>query len=176
MTNRATSLLIQSPAVVGHLIVLLTAIVLLCGAWWLQLVDGLYPCPLCLLQRWPWYLGGALALLSLAWPYIVDGTAHLRSWTLLIQMGLMGWGIWLAVEHIGVEHGWWGSGCSGIGDGEGTQTIEDLLAGIEDDVGVPCDAIQWELFGITLAGYNLIITAGVLLTLAFLFYKARKAL
>ena len=174
MIERAKSFVQASPALAGHLLILITAAGLLGGAWGLQIFGGLYPCPLCLMQRWPWYLGGALALITIIAPVLLASLARLRDWALLGQLGLMGWSVYLAIEHIGVEQQWWGSSCTLPGNSTAPATIDDLLS-MDEVIAPPCDAIQWELFGITLAGYNLITTVGVVAVLLFLFFKARKA-
>jgi len=165
----------REPAVAGHVAYLLAATVTLGGAWYLQIFQGLYPCPLCLDQREPWYAGATISVIVLVLPWVYVGTAHWRARGMIPNLGLILWGMYKAIEHIGVEHQWWGSACTTSGDGQGAQTIEDLLAGAATDNAVPCDAIQWEFLGLTLAGYNLLLQAGLFLLFGWLFIKAWKA-
>ncbi len=174
MLDRLMKFVDTSPALAGHLLMLITAIGLVGGAWYLQLFGGIYPCPLCLLQRLPWYAGGALALVAIGIPFIAQGLSHLRVWGLLGQLGLMGWSVYLSVEHIGVEQQWWGTSCTLPGQSATPATIDDLLS-MDEAILPPCDAIQWELFGITLAGYNLLTTLGMIAVLIFLLLRSRKA-
>jgi disulfide bond formation protein DsbB len=49
------------------------------------------------------------------------------------------------------------------------------MSGAATDTAVPCDAIQWEFLGFTLAGYNLVIQIALFALLGWLFWKAWKA-
>jgi len=165
----------RQPAIAGQLIYLAAAAATLGGAWYLQIVGGLYPCELCLEQREPWYAGTLIALMVLGLPYVLHGTSAWRTRGLIALELLLVWGIYKAGEHIGVERGWWGYTCTGADQGAGPQTIEELMNGAATDTAVPCDAIQWEFLGITLAGYNLIIQVLLFAVLGWLFWKASRA-
>jgi disulfide bond formation protein DsbB len=165
----------RQPAIAGHIVYLLAASVALGGAWYLQLVGGLYPCELCLEQREPWYAGVTISLLVLALPFVLPGTGEWRLRGLIPNMGLLLWGMYKAGDHIGVEQGWWGAGCTSADTGAGPQTIEELLAGAATDTAIPCDAIQWEFLGITLAGYNFALQVALFVALAWFLRKALKA-
>jgi disulfide bond formation protein DsbB len=75
------------------------------GAWFFELVIKLSPCPLCLEQRWPYYIGIPLALLVAiaAW----RGAARARHRRPAGARGLMLWGVYLGVFHAGIEWKWW---------------------------------------------------------------------
>ncbi|WP_417583708.1 disulfide bond formation protein B [Pelagibacterium sp.] len=132
------------------------------GALAFQFIGGLYPCELCLTQRWPYYIGlPLLALALIAW----------RKLTTAIRVGLMGivaalfaWGGGVGVYHAGVEWGWWPGpqSCTGVGD---EAVSLDMLSDMSDVRIVPCDAIQWEFFGISLAGFNVLISAAIVVML-----------
>ncbi len=174
MLSQLQHMITRDPARAGFVLVAALAALTLGGAWYLQLIGGLYPCPLCLEQRWPWYIGGAIALALLVLSAVAsDLTEAWSIWALPVLAAVMGWGAWRALYHVGVEHHWWGSSCTG-GNGEPI-TIDNLEALTQGAVGVPCDAIQWELFGITLAGFNLAISLGVMAALLYLFVKARAS-
>ncbi len=164
----------REPALAGHILYLAAAALALGGAWSLQVFGGLWPCPLCLEQREPWYAGATISAIVLCAPLITPAMAHWRLRGLIPMLALLVWGIYKAGEHIGVEEGWWGSGCTAADTGEGPQSIEDLLTGAAADTTVPCDAIQWEFLGITLAGYNLLLQAALFAVLAWLVFKAWK--
>ncbi len=159
----------RKPALMGHVLFLMAASVTLGGAWYSQIFGGLFPCPLCLEQREPWYIGTVISALAIGLPLVVASLAAWRLWALLPNMGLLLWGAYTAAYHVGVEHQWWGSACTGPDGGSGPLTIEQMNAAMEADISVPCDAIQWELFGITMAGYNLMISLGLCAILACLF-------
>lgn len=67
--------------------------------WW----DGLVPCPLCLLERWPYRVAIAVALIGLALPR----RAARAVLALVLLIGLAE--VALAGLHVGVEHHAWPS-------------------------------------------------------------------
>lgn len=113
---------------------------------------GLQPCDLCLYQRIPYVvtalLGGVGLFLASKYP---QKTAFFVFIAALVFLGEAG----LAFYHVGVEQHWWVSfleGCKVSFDG-GPQ---DLLATIEKSEAVRCDEVPWQMFGLSMAGYNLI--------------------
>ncbi len=125
------------------------------GAWGSQLIGGLAPCELCLLQRWPFYVGlPVLAIILLGWKTIpANVRIGLTGFTMLVFTVSIGFGVY----HAGVEYGFWmgPAACSGAGD---TISFTDLNA-INSVEVVPCDKVQWQLFGISLAGFNALASA-----------------
>ncbi len=72
-------------------------------AWGMQIFEHLIPCPLCLVERWPYYFGTALAALALALPgRAARAVLWLVTACLLVSVGL-------AAVHAGVEFHWWKS-------------------------------------------------------------------
>lgn len=67
----------------------------------------------------------------------------------------LAYGAYLAGFHTGVEQKWWPGPATCTASG-GSLTLEQMLAQKDPSI-VMCDEIQWTLFGITLAGYNLLI-------------------
>jgi disulfide bond formation protein DsbB len=68
----------------------------------------------------------------------------------------------LALYHVGVEQHWWAgpASCSG---GLGTvRSVEDLAALLSKPISIPsCDKVAWSLFGVSMAGYNLLACVGL---------------
>lgn len=144
------------------------------GALAFQYLGGLYPCELCITQRWPYYIGlPVLAIALIGWTRFARA---LRIALLAIVAALFVWGTGLGIYHSGVEWGFWPGpqSCTGIGD---AAVSLDMLSDMSDVRIVPCDAVQWELFGISLAGFNALISAAivVLLVLAIIGQVRRKA-
>jgi disulfide bond formation protein DsbB len=64
----------------------------------------------------------------------------------------------IAVTHVGVELSWWRwGGCSSTLD---TSSIEALQLALLNAPVVRCDEVPWSLFGISMAGYNVLLSAG----------------
>ncbi len=125
---------------------------LLAGALGFQYLGGLAPCQLCLEQRWPHVAAVLIALAALAAP---------RRWLLvagaLAALATAG----LGVFHAGVEQGWWqGPTTCTSGPIAGLST-DDLMAQIMDAPLVRCTEIAWSLGGVSMAGWNAILSAGL---------------
>ena len=148
---------------------LLGSVAVIAGAWLFQTAGGLAPCELCLLERWPYYIAIALLLLAFA-------TGLRRSFaTLLITLVLMFYlaGSMLAFYHVGVEQHWFAGPSACTGPTGAAHTVAALKAQLLGQQPVRCDEVQWSLFGISLAGWNLaasLILAGLL----FIALQARE--
>ena len=117
---------------------------LLGGAYVAQYGFGLYPCEMCWWQRYPHFVAGALGLAAFAvrpgrWLIVLAGLAVLTS-------GLIGG------FHAGVEYGWW----------EGLTACTAAKVDVLDIGAAPlirCDTAPWSLWGISLAGFNFLISS-----------------
>ena len=130
------------------------------GAYYFQYVLGMAPCELCLKERIPYYVSIPLAL--------VVGVAALRGAPrTLLRAGLavimvaMLIVAGLSIYHAGVEWKFWPgpTDCSGPISGFGN--AGSLLESMEKTVVVRCDEAAWRLFGISLAGYDVLISLGL---------------
>jgi len=139
---------LERPATAPALIVLLISAATLGTAYTSQYVGGLDPCQLCLYQRWPWW--AAMAIAALALVPALPGKAQ-RFLLLLAGLVILG-GAVLAFYHAGVEYKWW-AGPSTCGGGTIPASFEDLKKTMNKPI-VPCDTAAWTLFGISMAGYN----------------------
>src|SRR5579862_4491887 len=132
--------------------VLIASVIVLGTALLSQYWGGLIPCELCLLQRWPWRV--AIVLAAVAWLAgdRVPLTAAALAFALLffISAGL-------GFYHVGVEQHWFAgpTACSASA-GLTATTIEELRRQLEAAPVVMCDQVQWALFGISLAGWNVV--------------------
>jgi disulfide bond formation protein DsbB len=129
----------------------------LIGAWIFQYGFGLVPCPLCLEQRYAYYLSIPLAaLVALAASKRVPGPRLAVGFAILALAAAAN--TVFGSYHAGVEWGWWQgpTTCSGtpmldLGSG-------DLLKRLETVRVVACDQVQWRFLGLSLAGYNALIS------------------
>jgi disulfide bond formation protein DsbB len=137
----------------------LGSLALLLGALAFQYVGGLAPCHLCILQRWPHGIALGLGLILLAWPR--------RALALLAGLAvLVGAGI--AVYHVGIEQAWWPGPSTCTAPEPGSMSPDELLDQILATPVVLCDEIAWSLWGISMAGWNAILSLG----LAWLWFRA----
>lgn len=145
----------ERPATMPALIVLLISAATLGTAYTSQYAGGLDPCQLCLYQRWPWW--GALAIAALALVPALPGKAQ-RFLVLLAGLVLLG-GAVLAFYHAGVEYKWW-PGPSTCGGGTIPASFAEMQKSMNKPI-VPCDEPAWTLFGISMAGYNGLVSLAI---------------
>jgi disulfide bond formation protein DsbB len=131
--------------------VLAASVVVLGGALLSQHLGGLAPCELCLLQRWPW--GVAIVISFVA---TMVGSRPALPWVALLLAAVYTIGSVLAFYHVGVEQHWFAgpSACSGAATA--ADTVEALKAQILRQQPVRCDEVPWALWGVSLAGWNLL--------------------
>jgi disulfide bond formation protein DsbB len=148
-----------NPAAAAALIIVIVGTATIAGAWFFELVMKLRPCPLCLEQRVPYYIGIPLALI-VAFAAWRGAPRALVVVGLIALAGLMLWGVYLGVFHAGIEWKWWPgpaecSGAATLGPAGG------LLNRLQDVVVVRCDEAAWRFLGLSLAGYNALISAAL---------------
>jgi disulfide bond formation protein DsbB len=134
----------------ARLLALIVPSALMLGALGSQYVGGLHPCEMCYWQRWPHDAAIVLALFAF-------GTRVNKASQVLVALAALAIMVsgGIGLFHAGVEYGWW----------EGITTCSTTAAGVslEDIMRAPvvrCDVPQWTLLGISLAGYNAIISLG----------------
>jgi disulfide bond formation protein DsbB len=146
-----------NPALVAALAITAIAAATLAGAWFIQLVLDIHPCPLCLEQRYAYYLVIPLgALIALAASRDVSRGVVLAGLAVLAIATLGNAG--LATYHAGVEwHLWQGpTDCTGpIGNLGSAGNLLERLATVKV---VRCDEVQWKFLGLSLAGYDVLIS------------------
>jgi disulfide bond formation protein DsbB len=126
---------------------------LLLGAFASQYIGGLAPCEMCIWQRWP---HGAAILFGLVGGWLVKArilpgsTGRVLAVLAILAIAVSGA---IGVFHAGVEWKFWPGPpeCTGFGYVPGRDEFKPLQI-------VRCDEAQWRLFGISLAGYNALIS------------------
>jgi len=118
-----------------------------------QYIGGLQPCQLCLYQRWPWWLALALCIVAML-PVL---SANSRA----LLVGLAGvsvlTGAGIAIFHVGVEQHWWPGLASCSAAGQTPASFEQMQQMMQQPAA-SCDEPAWTLFGISMAGYNAILS------------------
>jgi disulfide bond formation protein DsbB len=145
------------------LLAFLLGLAAILGALGSQYLGGLEPCELCLEQRVAYYWGlPLLAAVLVLWdrlPPIV--------WTIGIVLvaAIFAWGTYMGGYHAGVEWGFWPgpTACTGVGGGMSFEDLQD----INSQRVVPCDVVQFRFLGISLAGYNALVSLGIVALMLF---------
>jgi disulfide bond formation protein DsbB len=146
-----------NPALTAALAVAVIAAATLAGAWFFELVLDIRPCPLCLEQRYAYYLAiplGALmafaASRDVSRPVLVTGLAILA----LAALGNAG----LGAYHAGVEWKFWQGPTDCTGAIGNLGSAGNLLERLDTVKVIRCDDVQWRFLGLSLAGYNVLIS------------------
>ena len=132
------------------LLLLVVSIATIAGAWIFE-AAGYLPCELCLMQRWAYYAAIPLtAVLLVAAPLQRAGLYLLA----LLWIGSMIFGIF----HSGVEWKWWAGPTACTGSGGLSTGLPDLSSPV-----VMCDQPAIRILGLSLAGWNAVISLGLAL-------------
>ena len=148
---------VGAPALTASLAVTLIAAVTIAGAWFFQLVLDILPCPLCLEQRYAYYLAIPLgALTGLAARGGAPRPLLLAGLAILALAALANAG--LGTYHSGVEWGLWKGPTDCTGPVGNLGSAGDLLQRLDSVKVIRCDEVQWRFLGLSLAGYNVLIS------------------
>ncbi|KTF70482.1 disulfide bond formation protein B [Sphingomonas sp. HT-1] len=148
------SVMPRTAPVLARWIALLLPLALLGGAIGSQFLGGLVPCEMCVWQRWP-HLGAILvALLA----FFVRGRGAVTALVLLAALLIAASGV-IGIYHAGTEYHWW-QGITACTAAPTQGSAMDMLTEALRRPIVRCDVAQWEMFGISLAGYNAIFSLG----------------
>src|SRR6476659_11298464 len=146
-----------NPVLAAALAVTVIAAATLACAWFFQLVLDIRPCPLCLEQRYAYYLAvplGALIAVAAARgaprPVLYVGLA-------ILAAAALG-NAWLGAYHAGVEWGFWQGPTDCTGPVGNLGSAGNLLQRLDSVKVIRCDEVQWRFLGLSLAGYNVLIS------------------
>lgn len=129
---------------------------ILLAALGFQYLGGLQPCVLCIWQRWPYVAAILLAA----------GAAALRRHPVgRLLLGLAGLaflaGAGIAAFHVGVELHWWAGTAECGADAAPAASVEELKRRLLAQPVVRCDEVAWSLLGLSMAGWNLLLSLGL---------------
>ena len=155
--NDYVALLRRDPPLSAAAIVTVVGALTICGFFFFQYVLGYPPCPLCFEQRNAFYISVPLA--ALLWL----GAGHGASSKVMIAgfaviTAAMLWNTGLSIYHAGVEWKFWPgpTDCSGPINSLGS--TGNLLKSLQDIKIVRCDEAAWRFLGISLAGYDVLVS------------------
>jgi disulfide bond formation protein DsbB len=146
---------VNGGAASARLIALLLPLALLGGALGSQYLGGLHPCEMCYWQRWPH--GAAIVLAGLAFTGAAESQRS-RLLTLLAAAAIAVSGA-IGAYHAGIELGVFEgiTTCTALSAGGSTA---DLLKQISQAPLIRCDQVQFSFLGISMAGWNAILSLG----------------
>lgn len=133
----------------------LMSLTLLLGAYSFQYIGGMTPCDLCWPQRYAHF--SILAITTLGLLLHKAGRKVQMIFTSLTLLAI-GYSVAMSGYHTGVEQKWWQGPTTCTGNGEQSADLDNLFDNMMSANLVRCDEIPWEMFGISMAGYNFIIS------------------
>ncbi|MFK7744039.1 MAG: disulfide bond formation protein B [Roseobacter sp.] len=141
MTGRQTALV----AAFGSLALML-------AAYGFQHIGGMAPCKMCIWQRYPHVVA-----------IMVGGVIYFAHNKFLAACGALAAAVTSAIGffHAGVEQGWWEGPSTCTSGSISDMSVDDVFAQIMQAPLVRCDDIPWELFGISMAGWNGVVSLGL---------------
>jgi disulfide bond formation protein DsbB len=129
----------------------------LAGAWFFQLVLDIRPCPLCLEQRYAYYLAVPLgALIAFAAGRDAPRAVLVAGLAILAAAALGNAG--LGIYHAGVEWHFWQGPTDCTGPVGNLGSAGNLLERLDTVKVIRCDEVQWRFLGLSLAGYSVLIS------------------
>ncbi len=139
---------------------------LLVGAYGSQYLGGLAPCEMCYWQRWAHWAALAFALGAFLLSSLPDrgrSFVWLAGFAILVSGGI---GVW----HAGIEAGIFAgvTECTATATGA---TADELFASVMSRPMIRCDEVQFQFLGISMAGWNAIISVLGALMVAWLSLK-----
>ncbi len=146
-----------SAALIAALAIAVIAAATLAGAWFFQLVLDIRPCPLCLEQRYAYYLAVPIGLL-VAFAATKDVPRGVLVGGLAILAASALGNAWLGAYHAGVEWQFWQGPTECAGSVVDLGSAGSLLQRLDSVKVIRCDEVQWRFLGLSLAGYNVLIS------------------
>jgi disulfide bond formation protein DsbB len=116
-----------------------------------QYWGGLAPCELCILQRWPWAVATVISLVAV----LVGDRPALRPVAFILGV-VFAVGVAFAFYHVGVEQHWFAGPTACTARSGGAMSLEEMKRQILGTAPVMCDRPAWTLFGVSMAGLNLL--------------------
>jgi len=147
----------QDPALIAATAIAAVAGATIAGAWFFQLVLDIVPCPMCLEQRYAYYAIIPLAVLIVIAAKMAAPRGVLLAGLALIALAAL-CNAAFGAYHAGVEWKFWPGPSSCTGSPALSLGGGSLLDQLDKVKVVPCDVVQWRFLGISLAGYNALIS------------------
>jgi disulfide bond formation protein DsbB len=156
----------NNPPLAAAAIVTVIGALAICGFLFFQYVMLLAPCPLCLEQRHAFYV--CVPLAAMLWLGASHGLSRkVLLLGFLVIATFMLWNTYLAAFHAGVEWKFWQgpTDCSGPIDKIGS--VNNMLKQLDRISLVRCDEAAWKFLGISLSGYDVLVSLFLALTAAW---------
>ena len=157
MLARTLDLARSQPATAAAIVIAIVGVLTMAGFFYFQYVLGYPPCPLCLEQRYAFYASVPLAAMILLRLSIGDSRKVITLALLAIAVAML-WNAGLGTYHSGVEWHWWQGPQDCSGAVPNFSAGGSLLEQINKARVIRCDEAAWRFLGLSLAGYNVLVS------------------
>ena len=131
-------------------------------ALYYQYIENYLPCELCIYQRIPYFI---IIIIS-SYAFFINGNKNYMYFIgLLFFMSLI-----ISITHFGVEQEFWQINSSCSNNTKDFENIDQLKAFLEEVPITKCNEITWSMFGISMAGYNVIYSI-INILISIYYYK-----
>ena len=130
------------------------SVALLLGAFAFQHLGNMAPCKLCIWQRWPHGVAIGLGVFAMAVPG--------RMFPLLGMLAALTTAA-IGAYHTGVEKGWWQGPTTCTSGSTSGLSADELFEQIMAAAMVRCDEVPWEMLGLSMASWNVVVALGLAL-------------
>jgi len=151
-----------------NLLFLFISILVLLIVYYLEFFQGITPCQLCIYQRLPYFI-----IILLAISFLLIKNKSLKKITFLFYILIFTSSLIMSVYHFGIEKNLWNAltGCeTNIKSFSDSDNLKEYL--LNKDY-VSCDDVSFKFLGISLAGYNIILSF-ILLILSITGFRKLK--
>jgi disulfide bond formation protein DsbB len=152
---RLVEALKRDPPLTAALAIFLLAAATVGGAWIFQ-VFGYAPCELCLKERIPYYVGVVVAALAIA--LILGRRRGLARFALAALVLIFLASAVFGAYHAGVEWGFWPGPTDCTGSFQKASSTAEFLKQLQNVKVVRCDEVALRIMGLSLAGWNAVIS------------------
>ncbi len=151
-----------------NLIFLFSSILVLLIVYYLEFFQSVTPCKLCIYQRLPYFI-----IILLAASFLLIKNQNLKKITFIFYIFIFASSLTMSVHHFGVENSFWNALTNCESYSKTLSNSNDLKEYLLNKDYVSCSDVSFKFLGISLAGYNVIISF-ILLVISIIGFKKLK--
>jgi disulfide bond formation protein DsbB len=164
---------VPDPIFTASIVLALIGAATILGAYYFQYGLGLAPCPLCLEERIAYYVAIPLAVFVAVGAALRVPRAILFAALAVIVLAMLA-NAALGGYHAGVEWKFWPGPLDCSAPPQNFGRASDLLKDLNSVHVVRCDNAAWRFLGVSLAGYNVVISLVLAGTAGWALWASRR--
>lgn len=174
--SKMNPVLSQFPITRWPLLMAGASLLMMFGAWGFQYIGHYDPCALCYDQRHIHMAVIALGIASGLALMVKPDLARFTPWALFLIAAVLLYSAGFAFWHAGIENSWWDGPATCTAAGGAGVSVNDIMAALNGERPIVlCDEAAWRMFGISMAGYNAVISAVMAGISAWIGYRGLTA-